>query len=446
MVISLTLTAQHPLMFGSLTRTDDALQHLYRLVALDSSIRHADLWPRYVPTLVYGYGIPLFNFYSPLSLYPPEILHLLGLSFLNALLVGLMGYILIGAAGAYLLGRRWAGVPGGIGAAVAYTYAPYAIFNLYHRGAIGEVAGLALLPWVLWGFDRLAEYGRRRDFSLAVLFFSLLILTHNITALYGMFLLVPYCLLLWWTGHKPPRIFVHLLLAGAVAIGLTTFFWLPALAESQFVQLERMNIGVAANPATPAFYEVFQNLATTFALPERADLTRFNQPEHYSLGWPQILLGILGATLLFWREKNQRGLRGRIVVALALAAILVFTTTRLSAWLWATIPISLARPWAGQPAGGSDGRHWGHTCCQTHSLADWSGRMGNGLCSGNDSVHCALALSSLHPRPSRRIGCGCSELRARNRPDRRDSHGGLSALLGERNPPFGAADRLVRSE
>lgn len=353
MVICLTLVAQHPLMFGSLTRTDDALQHLYRLLALDSSIRHGDLWPRYVPTLVYGYGLPLFNFYSPVSLYPLEVFHLLGMPFLNALLVGMILYTLAGALGAYLLGKGWGGTLGGIGAAVAYTYAPYSLFNLYQRGAIGEVAGLALLPWVLWAFDRLAAYGRRRDFALAALSCSLLILVHNITALYGMFLLIPYCLLLWWTGKNPPRIFVHLLLAGVMAVGLAAFFWLPALAESQYVQLHRMNVGVAARPDAPAFYAVFQNLAQTLAFPETADLTRFNQPAQRTLGWPQILLSLLGAILTFWRyprdKQRHREPRGKMVVALAVIAALIFTTTRLSAWLWTIIPF-ISRfqfPWRG---------------------------------------------------------------------------------------------------
>lgn len=352
MVICLTLTAQHPLMFGSLTRTDDAVQHLYRLVALDSSVRHGDLWPRYVPTLVYGYGIPLFNFYSPVSLYPLEALHLLGIRFLDALLVGVMFYALAGALGAYLLGRCWGGTLAGIGAAVAYTYAPYSLFNLYQRGAVGEVAGLALLPWVLWAFDRLAAHGRRRHFALAVFSCSLLILVHNITALYGIFILIPYCLLLWWTGKNPPRIFVHLLLAGVLAVGLATFFWLPALAESQYVQLNRMNIGVAATPDTPAFYAAFQNLADTLAWPETADLTRLNQPAQRTLGWPQILLSVLGVTLAFWRHRGgqrHRGLRGKIVIALVVIVVFVFTTTRLSSWLWTITPFinRFQFPWRG---------------------------------------------------------------------------------------------------
>src|SRR5574341_1209313 len=89
---TLLLVAIHPLTFGSLTSTDDGLLHLYRLVGLDHALRHGDLWPRFVPGLAYGYGLPLFNFYSPLSLYPFEFLHLLGLPFVDAMLIGLIAY------------------------------------------------------------------------------------------------------------------------------------------------------------------------------------------------------------------------------------------------------------------------------------------------------------------------------------------------------------------
>jgi hypothetical protein len=353
MVICLALTALHPLMFGSLPRTDDALQHLYRLTALDDSIHHGDLWPRYVPTLVYGYGIPLFNFYSPVSLYPLEALHLLGFSFLNALLSGLMFYTLLGVLGAYLLGKRWSGVLGGIATAAAYAYAPYCLFNLYQRGAVGEVAGLALLPWVLWAFDRLAERGRRRDFMLAVICLGLLILTHNITAVYGVVLLAAYCLLLWWTGRRPPHIFVHLVLAAVAAVGLTTFFWLPALAEIQYVQIQRMNIGVAADPSDPLFYTAFQTLGQTFALPETADLTRFNQPAQITIGWPQTILILLGVVMLIWQcmsgDDEVSELRNKVILALVLCVGLIFSTTRLSAWLWIAIPFirHFQFPWRG---------------------------------------------------------------------------------------------------
>ena len=104
LVGGLALTAIHPLMLGRMPVTDDGLTHLNRLITFDHSVRYGQLWPRYVAAMAFGYGAPSFNFYSPVSLYPAEILHLLGMSFLNALLLNLILYVLIGGLGAYVLG------------------------------------------------------------------------------------------------------------------------------------------------------------------------------------------------------------------------------------------------------------------------------------------------------------------------------------------------------
>ena len=106
----LTLTAAHPSMRGQLPGLySDSELHFARLIGLDHALRAGYIWPRYVPGMAYGYGIPLFNFYSPVSLYLMEIVHLLGLSFLDSFQLGMILYTFIGIAGAYLLGKEWGG-------------------------------------------------------------------------------------------------------------------------------------------------------------------------------------------------------------------------------------------------------------------------------------------------------------------------------------------------
>src|SRR5688572_5584486 len=189
--------------YGLMPATPDGLLHLYRLVALDHAIQHGAVWPRFVPGFLFGYGAPVFNYYAPLSLYIPEALHLAGLSFVDALLIGMMVYVVLSAIGAYFLGRVWGGPVAGMMASVAYTCAPYLLYDWPRRGAVAEFAALAILPWVLWAFWRLAAHGQRRDLVLAVITLSALILTHNITALFTMPLLIAYSAYLWWTGPDP---------------------------------------------------------------------------------------------------------------------------------------------------------------------------------------------------------------------------------------------------
>ncbi len=341
------LSALHPQSFGLLPASPDGLLHLYRLVALDHAIQQGDLWPRYVPGLIFGYGAPVFNYYAPLSLYPLEALHLLGLRFVDALLVGMMLAAVFGALGAWALGRAWGGPAAGLISAVAYGYAPYILYDWPRRGAVAEFAALAILPWLLWSFWRLAERGRRRDLWLAALALAALILTHNITALYTMPLLLIYGAYLWWHAPDPRRAFVRLGLAALVGIGLTTFFWLPALAESRYVHIERVTYAVS----NLDFHTNFQSLPETFSPPLTADLTQLHPPVPRPLGWPQIALALAGGALLVTRAgRNQdehRRLRGWLLLSAGLIIGLIALTTRASTPIWETLPLMhyLQFPW-----------------------------------------------------------------------------------------------------
>ncbi|MBN1428970.1 MAG: hypothetical protein JXB07_11340 [Anaerolineae bacterium] len=348
---SMILTVVHPLMFGAMPATDDGIAHLHRLITLDDNIRHGQIWPRYSPATVFGYGSPPFNFYSPVSLYPAEFFHLLGLSFLDALLASLIFYTFMGALGAYTLGKSWGGAIAGIGTATAMIYAPYMLYNMIHRFALAEYAALMFIPWVIWAFQQTAWQGQRRDFVLAVLFYALIVLLHNITALVSTTILVVYSLYLWWTAHNPPRVFIRLLMIGVLAAGLTAFYWLPALMEANDVQIGRIALGVIAPPDSPQFGMHFQTLAQTLDWPATADLTRLTVPVQRTLGWPSIILGLIGIGFMSYWEKQSDGLwrklRGRIVIAGLVVVFTVFMMTKESAWLWLHIPLikNFQLPW-----------------------------------------------------------------------------------------------------
>lgn len=338
-IVLLSLTALHPLMHGQLPLTADGELHLYRLVSLDHALAghtlaDGSLWPRYVAGMVFGYGAPMFSYYAPLSLYPLEVFHLIGASFLHAWLLGMAFYVLLGAFGAYLLGRAWGGRISGLVAAVAYTYAPYMLYDLVARGTVAELASLALLPWVLWVIWRVATYGRRLDFVMTAVCFALFIPMHNVITLHAAAIIAIFSLIHSLQSSEKWRTLLRLGTALGVGAALVAFFWLPALTETRYIKLDAIT-------ANLPFIDVTANLAplsAVFAWPISADPTQMQPPTPIALGWPQIILAIIGVMLVLV-SPTQRHLRLQVLGAAGLIALLVFMNTPASALLWRTIPL-----------------------------------------------------------------------------------------------------------
>ncbi|MGF1507505.1 MAG: 6-pyruvoyl-tetrahydropterin synthase-related protein [Anaerolineae bacterium] len=295
----------------------DGLLNLYRAVALRDALSHGDLWPRLLTVMHFGYGGLNFNYYAPLSYYLPAVLGF-GLDAAVAYRLTVVAYALIAALGAYALGQRLAGPLAGIGLAAAFVYMP-PYFGTFDR--LSQLLAVALLPWVLWAFWRLAEHRRRADFALAVGLLALLPLAHNITTVYAAPAAAAIALGIAAVQPERKQSIGVVVAACALAAGLTAFFWLPALAEQDLVQLNRLDI--------PRF-----DYANNF-LPVAQT---FSPGQGLAVGLPQVILGA-GGLVLALRTEQPAAIR---VVAVGSAlgfAISVFLTTAASKFLWDTLPL-----------------------------------------------------------------------------------------------------------
>lgn len=322
------LPAVEPLLAGCLPRADGVF-HLYRLAQLERAISHGVLFPRWLPDIGLGYGFPLFNYYAPLSYYLALPLHYLGFSFENALLGGfLLGHLAL-ATGAYLWAREAFGKATALGAAFLVGYAPYPLLNLYYRGAYAEVWGLAFLAWALWALQRLRARGGRKAFVLATLFASALILSHNVMALLGIPLLAGYALLLTWQQHESARLSPHLLLAVVAGLGITAFFWIPAIGEQRYVQIQQLQIY--------DYREYFLTLGELLSGPAPVSKGEVSPYGPHSVGW---ILPALALVSLVPRKKTLP--RSGQIQKWALAAaclLLLVMTLEISAPIWERLPL-----------------------------------------------------------------------------------------------------------
>ncbi|OQY82264.1 MAG: hypothetical protein B6D42_09675, partial [Anaerolineae bacterium UTCFX5] len=279
-----------PFLHGVMPETADGTIHLYRLPILDHAMQDGSLWPRFPVATVYGYGSPLFNFYSPLSLYPMHALHLAGLSYTQAWLFGMAFYIVVAGLGMYLLMTAWAGSFAGVVAAAAYVYAPYFVYDALWRGTTSETAALAILPWVLWAIKLLADAPSRQSFVAVVLSTALFMPMHNITTVLGGALIGGYGLFV--VAASRSRRLALIRVFGALMLGLllAAFYWYPAIRETPNIKID------AITSALPDI-DVTRNLRSaweSFAVPVPADPSRQQALAAVALGWPQLLMAALG--------------------------------------------------------------------------------------------------------------------------------------------------------
>lgn len=319
-----------PLLGGTMIETADGTLHLHRIITLRHALSEGDLWARYVPGTVYGYGSPMFNYYSPLSIYPMLGLHLLGLTPVHAWLVGMAAYIVLAAGGAYVLARRWLPTAGALIAAAAYAAAPYTLYDVLWRGTTSEIASLAVLPWVMAAMHRLAVNPSRGRFAAVALWVAVFMPMHNVITLHAAALLAAFGVVLALQAQDKFRTLVRLGIAGAIGAALCAFFWLPAITETSLVKID----GVTANLPEIDVTRNLLPLSDAFALPTTIDPNQQQPLVAVALGWPALILGAVGAVVL-WR-RGQRGLAAFCVGGIA---VLLFMNTPASAVVWRTIPL-----------------------------------------------------------------------------------------------------------
>lgn len=233
-IVAVGLIASWPLFGPGLAAGHDAILATFRGVEYHEALRDGDLLPRWAPDFFFGYGYPLFHFYAPLSI----LLTALAMWVLSP--VGSVGLVftvtaVAGALGMYGWLRGSLGGPGALLAAGAWTFAPFHIMDVYARGGLPEFVAMACFPFVTWSLGAAVApgvplRGRLLRVAGAAVAFGALVLSHNVMALLFAPLAGVWLLLAVAAGGRW-RLLVPGALALLLGLGLTAFFWAPALLD-----------------------------------------------------------------------------------------------------------------------------------------------------------------------------------------------------------------------
>lgn len=312
-----------------------------RVIEMGKSLRDFQIPVRWVNDLGYGYGYPLFNFYGPLPYYFGGLLYAFGVPAVIATKIMFGVGILLPA----LLVSMIMELPYGLIAAVLFLFAPYHAVQIYVRGAVGEYWALAFFPLIGYWIAGWGNPSTKKTVAAGAIGVSGMILSHTLTG-YAVTSFIACAFALYWTiGILRKKSGVRPAITSSVpfllGLGLSAFFWLPAVFEMGFT-------GVSGQvSATADFRDHFVCLSQLYA-----SMWGFGgsvkgciDGMSFMLGKAHLLLAIVGIAAVFWiRPKRHQAL-----VSVAIVAVIVglFFATEVSKRVWESIPgfAYLQYPW-----------------------------------------------------------------------------------------------------
>jgi hypothetical protein len=280
---------------------------LARTYEMVQGLRAGQFPVRWMGHAAYGLGYPFFSFYSALPYYLAALLHLWGFGILWSIkLTQLIGF-LAAAAGTYILAHRWLdSAPAAALVAIAYTFAPFHLSNVYVRGdSLSEFYAFVWYPLILLSLHRLFERPTAGRSGTLALTFAALVVTHNLSAMIFSPFVLLYVLLLIFDRPTQRRLKARAigltLLALALGVLLSAWYWLPALGELDAVQLgEEQTSGHFNYNAHFRSRDLVQPTAWFDYDPDVA-------PTPFAMGLVQAALTLAGTAALLWRWLRRRG-------------------------------------------------------------------------------------------------------------------------------------------
>ena len=342
-ILLATLTAGWALLLPVQWETHDGHYALYNLAQFSAALGDGQFPVRWLPDLFGGRGSPHFVYYHPLAFYLGALLRGLGLGTLVALrlldlgALALSGWALARWLDAWL--PRGAATLGG----VAYLLAPIRIVEIHVKGDPPANLAYLFVPLVLLALRR-CLHGRRGGVALLAAASAGLVLSHSVTALMSAPLLLAACFLgaglpepsgpLPAARALPGTGALRVAAGGALGALLSAFFWLPALAEKDFVRIDTAD-GILFFDFRDHFVRASQLLSPAWGY--HGSFAGAGDDMAFQIG-PVHALGLVAALALL-AAGALRGTRRRLAIgALTGSVLALIGMLEISRPVWESLP------------------------------------------------------------------------------------------------------------
>ncbi|MCC6711215.1 MAG: hypothetical protein IT416_02570 [Candidatus Pacebacteria bacterium] len=308
--------------------------HTVRTNEMVNELKNGQFPVRYLGNLAFKRGYLLFNFYSPLVYYLTSALVFIGKSPLNAVKNVFQLSYLIAGSGMFLLlkhyfPQKWF-LP--ILGSILLISSPYFNYNIYTRGALAEVWGFALIPWLFLAYELIKKHKSNLAIVLFSVIASLMFYVHAISAFIAIPLLLVKFLIEWQiTKQISKEIFKRYFLSFIVGVTLSASYLLPVIFEKNQVIYSNVEFVVSG------FKTGFINFNELIGLSKNADPKIIP----ITLGKTLAISTLISIIIVFYRlvKKSQLKLKSELTTNLILIVITTFLLLKPSSFIWENNPL-----------------------------------------------------------------------------------------------------------
>ncbi len=308
--------------------------HTVRTNEMVNELKNGQFPVRYLGNLAFKRGYLLFNFYSPLVYYLTSALVFIGKSPLNAVKNVFQLSYLIAGSGMFLLlkhyfPKKWF-LP--ILGSILLISSPYFNYNIYTRGALAEVWGFALIPWLFLAYELIKKHKSNLAIVLFSVIASLMFYVHAISAFIAIPLLLVKFLIEWQiTKQISKEIFKRYFLSSIIGFALSASYLLPVIFEKNQVIYSNVEFVVSG------FKTGFVNFNELIGLSKNADPKIIP----ITLGKTLAISTLISIIIVFYKlvKKSQLKLKNEFTTNLILIVITSFILLKPSSFIWENNPL-----------------------------------------------------------------------------------------------------------
>lgn len=305
----------------------DTWYHLQRLLDIQGQFQHGTLRAHFAENAAGGKGLPVWIYYSQWIYWPPMLLDSLGAGPLISLKVIYCGFLIVCCVGCYRLLKLHADEGPAVLGTLLFVTSNYVVGEIFQRSAYAEYLSVALLPFLLFAMNRVLRHGGKGAMLTLVLTASLMILSHPLSFMNAGYALAAYAAYVMLCWRLPAIRLVHLCVLFLLALGLTAFYWLPAVIETRYV------LGAEGVP-TP-LQDTFLTIPGYF---------RFHSILSLGFVLTGYAIAVFGSLLLRRADRDAQVLRTSWPLVVAIL-VYVYLTLRLSEPVYMSVPLLASNLW-----------------------------------------------------------------------------------------------------